>query len=177
MTVYVDEVRVYAPSRIRCFQNGSAHLTADTLDELHAFAGKLGLRRAWFQASPPASVPHYDLSPGRWNDAITQGAVLVPARVQAKRRLAARTNVKSCPCTAKITEHHDARSSWLQCEQCGAMWDLRDESARPGVAARLSDRCCATETATDGPVPYEERCIFVKKHNGRHECAHGFHWR
>lgn len=175
MTVYVDEVRIYAPSRIRCFQNGSAHLTADTLDELHVFAGRLGLRRAWFQ--PHVSAPHYDLTPNKHALALQLGAKLVPAREQAKRRVAARTKEKRCSCDAPAVEHHDARSSWLQCFQCGAMWDLRDETARPAVAARLSDRCRSTETAIDGPVPYKERCVFIKKHTGRHECSHGFHWR
>jgi hypothetical protein len=35
-----------------------AHLLADSLDELHAFAGKLGLQRAWFQAPPQTRYPH-----------------------------------------------------------------------------------------------------------------------
>jgi len=35
-----------------------AHLVADTLDELHAAAQRLGLKRAWFQGG---NMPHYDL--------------------------------------------------------------------------------------------------------------------
>lgn len=87
MTVYVDELRVW-PTKIRCFKGGAAHLTADTLDELHAFAARLGLKRAWFQDK--GLVPHYDLTPGKHGLALVSGAVFVPAREQAEKRIAAR---------------------------------------------------------------------------------------
>jgi len=45
MSVYVDEIRVWPHAKHRCFVDGSCHLMADTLDELHAFAVRLGLRR------------------------------------------------------------------------------------------------------------------------------------
>lgn len=86
MTVYVDEVHV-CPTRIRCFEAGSAHLTADSLEELHAFAERLGLRRAWFQS---ARVPHYDLTTRRHASALKAGAVFIPAREQARKRIATR---------------------------------------------------------------------------------------
>jgi hypothetical protein len=35
-----------------------SHMLADTEDELHAMAEKVGLRRAWFQSH---RTPHYDL--------------------------------------------------------------------------------------------------------------------
>jgi hypothetical protein len=35
-------------------------------------------------------VPHYDLTPGKREAAIRAGAVFVPAREQARRRIAAR---------------------------------------------------------------------------------------
>ena len=84
--VYVDELRRW-PTTIRCFVSGSAHLTADTLAELHAFAERIGLRREWFQTT---RVPHYDLTDRRRNRAILAGAVFVPAKEQARRRIAAR---------------------------------------------------------------------------------------
>lgn len=88
MTVYVDEVRQW-PTRIRCFQAGSAHLTADTLEELHALARRIGLRRAWFQ---DVRIPHYDLTASKRAAALAAGAVFVPAKEQARRRIAARLN-------------------------------------------------------------------------------------
>ena len=87
MTVYVDELRVW-PTKIGCFKGGSAHLTADTLEELHAFAARIGLKRAWFQDK--GLVPHYDLAPSRHEAALAAGAVFVPAREQAEKRIAAR---------------------------------------------------------------------------------------
>lgn len=88
MSVYVDELVVWYHARHRCFKKGSCHLTADTLDELHAFAKRLGLRREWFQER--SSAPHYDLSPPKRELALRLGAVFVTAREQARKRLIAR---------------------------------------------------------------------------------------
>lgn len=86
MAVYVDEVMRW-PTKIRCFKAGSCHLTADTVEELHAFAKRLGLRREWFQ---PKSSPHYDLTPGKRVRAVALGAEFVPAKEQARKRIAAK---------------------------------------------------------------------------------------
>jgi hypothetical protein len=47
VTVYVDNYR--APARVGRVRGRWSHLTADTPDELHLFAARLGLRREWFQ--------------------------------------------------------------------------------------------------------------------------------
>lgn len=91
MAVMVDELRVWPNARHRCFKNGSAHLTADTLDELHAFAARIGLRPEWFQDHRIA--PHYDLSPKRHAAALALGAELVPMRVQILRMRTARVTL------------------------------------------------------------------------------------
>lgn len=91
MTVYVDEFRVWAPTRIRCFRNGSCHMTADTLEELHAMAKQLRLKREWFQAG---STPHYDLTLEKRSIALGSGAVFVPAREQARKRIMARSSIE-----------------------------------------------------------------------------------
>jgi len=36
-----------------------SHMIADTLDELHEMAGKIGVHRKWFQDK--SSFPHYDV--------------------------------------------------------------------------------------------------------------------
>jgi len=54
VAVYVDNERIAWKGREWC------HLVADSLSELHAFAKRLGLRRAWFQDR--ASYPHYDVT-------------------------------------------------------------------------------------------------------------------
>lgn len=84
MAVYVDEL-VRHPTKIRCFQAGSCHMLADTLDELHALASVIGLKRSWFQDHP--RHPHYDLTAAKRAAALEAGAVFVPARAQARRRL------------------------------------------------------------------------------------------
>ena len=68
--IYVDPIQQW-PTRIRCFMAGSCHLTADTLEELHEFAGKLGLRKDWFQDK---SLPHYDLTVSKRVQAVNKGA-------------------------------------------------------------------------------------------------------
>lgn len=73
MTVYVDQVLPYPRARNACFRAGACHMTADTLDELHAFALRLGLKRAWFQRH--GISPHYDLTIGRRAEAVRLGAV------------------------------------------------------------------------------------------------------
>lgn len=69
--VYVDDYRGQFRGMVMC------HMVADSLDELHAFAERLGLRREWFQAT---SVPHYDLSLTRRKLALELGAVEVRIR-------------------------------------------------------------------------------------------------
>lgn len=91
MTVYVDELRRY-PRGPRCFRDGACHMMADTLEELHAMAARIGLRRAWFQ---PRSSPHYDLTPAKREAALAAGAVFKPAREQVIERIAKRLAKRS----------------------------------------------------------------------------------
>lgn len=92
MTVMVDELQAW-PARARTaqarrhFGEGklSCHLTCDgPIEELHALASAIGLRRAWFQDHPIA--PHYDLTPARREAALSFGAIFVSRREQARRR-------------------------------------------------------------------------------------------
>ena len=50
----------------------ACHLYSDTLEELHDFAAKLGLKREWFQDD---RLPHYDLTPNKRIEAIQNGAI------------------------------------------------------------------------------------------------------
>lgn len=52
-------------------------MTGDSLEELHDFAGRLGLRRRWFQ---DVRLPHYDLDRTLHLAALDAGAILVPSR-------------------------------------------------------------------------------------------------
>lgn len=50
------------------------HMIADTIEELHAFAERLGFRRSWFQGD--SDVPHYDIgTEGKRELAVSLGAV------------------------------------------------------------------------------------------------------
>lgn len=80
MSVYVDQLFDCSPYRIkdpqakRVFGGKQAcHMWADTLEELHSLAHRVGLKREWFQAR--ASLPHYDLTPSRRRLALALGAV------------------------------------------------------------------------------------------------------
>lgn len=74
MSVYVDN---YRPGRRRMVM---CHMVADTRAELHEMAGKLGLKRSWFQDTPKSSSPHYDVSLSKRAEAIRLGAILVDRR-------------------------------------------------------------------------------------------------
>jgi hypothetical protein len=76
MAVYVDQL-IRWPTNLRTFANGSCHLIAETEEELHTFAARLGLRRKWFQ---PKSFPHYDLTGPRRVAALAAGAVELSSR-------------------------------------------------------------------------------------------------
>lgn len=90
----VDELVAW-PNAWGIFRRGSSHLTATTLDELHAFAADLGLRREWFQDHP--LLPHYDLTIAKRRAALDAGAVVVPIRKQliAAREARARARDRS----------------------------------------------------------------------------------
>lgn len=82
MPVYVDRER--NPYRGMLM----SHMLADSLDELHAMAAAVGLRRAWFQDH---GTPHYDLCQAKRAIAIRLGAVEIDRRqtVAIIRRLRA----------------------------------------------------------------------------------------
>lgn len=65
----------------------ACHLMADTVEELHPFAARVGMRRAWFQEGPPVhSVAHYDLTRARRAVAVKLGAIEVCDCFRPNRR-------------------------------------------------------------------------------------------
>lgn len=73
MTVYVDNMRMKAqvgrgrPARW-------SHMMADTPEELHEFAQRLGLRREWAQHEDDPPMLHYDVTDTKRRLAIKMGA-------------------------------------------------------------------------------------------------------
>lgn len=77
MTCYVDQLRRYPDHRSG--QPLWCHLVTDgELDELHAFAARLGVLRERFQGH--TKYPHYDLPPAYRERALSLGAVPVDSR-------------------------------------------------------------------------------------------------
>lgn len=76
MAVYVDEIQHYPQTKLP-YKNW-CHMACDgDLEELHAMAEKIGLKRSWFQKHP--TLPHYDLVPSKRALAIRYGAIAIPA--------------------------------------------------------------------------------------------------
>jgi hypothetical protein len=71
MSVYVDK------ARNRYGRMFMSHMIADTVEELHAMAVMVGLKRSWFQVH---SSPHYDLCQEKRALAIRLGAFEVDRR-------------------------------------------------------------------------------------------------
>lgn len=72
MTVYVDDMYLSPMGQFKRMK--ISHMIADSLEELHTMANKLGLRRSWFQGD------HYDVSMGVRSAAILHGVVPITLR-------------------------------------------------------------------------------------------------
>jgi hypothetical protein len=66
MSVYIDEAVYPFRNMVMC------HMVADTLEELHEMADKIGVQRKWFQDK---KIPHYDICKSKRVLAIRHGAV------------------------------------------------------------------------------------------------------
>lgn len=77
MGVYVDPLMQCVPNRNWKWDQ-SCHMVADSPDELHKFARKIGLRREWAQEN--SIILHYDLNPSKRNTAIKHGAIPITHR-------------------------------------------------------------------------------------------------
>ena len=79
MTVYLDDWR--QPAHLGPVDDRWSHLVADTDDELHAFAARMGMRREWFQhREGRPHQAHYDVPERARRTALDLGAVEVTWR-------------------------------------------------------------------------------------------------
>lgn len=76
LSVYVDNARLPYGRMVMC------HMTADTLEELHEMAARIGIRRKWFQNK---SIPHYDICLSKRALAVKMGAVEETSRESVAR--------------------------------------------------------------------------------------------
>lgn len=74
MTIYIDALVDWG-WKMRGHVVASCHMFTDNADieELHAFALRMGMKRQWFQ--PHAIAPHYDLTRSRRELALELGAL------------------------------------------------------------------------------------------------------
>lgn len=74
MSVYVDDMRARFGRMVMC------HRVADTLDELHAMADRIGVARRWYQGPPTGRWPHYDIALSKRALAVAAGALPIRQR-------------------------------------------------------------------------------------------------
>lgn len=72
MTVYVDDMYLSPAGRFGRMK--MSHMVADTDEQLHAMADKIGVARCWHQ-TPPRHDSHYDIAQGKRAQALSFGAV------------------------------------------------------------------------------------------------------
>ncbi|MFY1595452.1 DUF4031 domain-containing protein [Micromonospora sp. WMMD737] len=102
MTVYVDNARI--PARVGRTSGRWSHLTADTVDELNAFAAELGLLPGWFQtckrkchSTLPCVHWHYDVTDKYRSAAIELGAQPIDIREMGALTTARRAALSARP--------------------------------------------------------------------------------
>lgn len=74
MAVYVDDMRAPYGRMVMC------HMLADTDEELHAMAARIGVARRWWQSPAKTSGSHYDIALSKRALAVAAGAVEITWR-------------------------------------------------------------------------------------------------
>ena len=74
MTVYVDDMKAKFGRLVMC------HMLADTDEELHAMASRIGVARKWWQSPEKSSGSHYDICLSKRALAISYGAIEITWR-------------------------------------------------------------------------------------------------
>ena len=78
MTVYVDDMHKTAMGSYGRMK--MCHMIADRVDELHAMADKIQVKRKWYQGPPVTVNPHYDICMAKRALAVEFGAQEVTMR-------------------------------------------------------------------------------------------------
>ncbi|MDD4888302.1 MAG: DUF4031 domain-containing protein [Phycisphaerae bacterium] len=133
MAVYVDPlfqwpIESTAPAaRAVARRNGGlwCHLVADSIEELHAMADKLVVRRTWFQ---DRSLRHYDLTAGKRREAIRRGAVELDEEA-------------ACETFKRLRKAAAARRGVTYCRECGCTDDCACEGGCHWVEPDLCSQC------------------------------------
>lgn len=107
MTVYVDDMCDVPLGEFRGMK--MSHMVADTDDELHAMADRIGVARKWYQGD------HYDVAKSKRSLAIKCGATAIPMRQLARMVYERRKAMAKRPRSpkAKATTPNPATASLL----------------------------------------------------------------
>jgi len=100
MSVYVDDMRAPYGRLKMC------HMIADSDEELHAMAAKIGVARKWWQSPEKTSGSHYDICLSKKNLAIQYGAIEITWRQTGAMNFRRRQ-------TGQLGNPQDSES-WLQ---------------------------------------------------------------
>lgn len=102
MTVYVDDMRAKFRRMVMC------HMLADTDEELHAMADRIGVARRWWQSPAKSSGSHYDIALSKRAEAVAAGAVEITWKQAGAMNLRRRV-------TGALGSPHDA-VQWVKDE-------------------------------------------------------------
>lgn len=112
MTVYVDDMHLSAMGRYGRMK--MSHMIADTDEELHAMAARIGVARRWWQSPEKTSGSHYDIAMSKRAEAIAAGAVEITLRqcsaMNLRRRITGNLGEPQAA-IAWLHEHMDRRSA------------------------------------------------------------------
>lgn len=101
MTIYVESMRMRA--RVGRLTANWSHLTADSTEELLAFAERLGLKTSWIQNRGHVWKEHFDVTDSKRELAIRLGAQPITMQeacaLWASKREAARAATAAAPHT------------------------------------------------------------------------------
>jgi hypothetical protein len=139
MTVYADNAHI--PATVGRHTSSLCHLTADSPEELHEFAGRLGLRRSYFQPGQPrgdgspSPFWHYDVTASMCTKAIRMGALSVPWRktpgIMRARETARAAAQEHAPDVGRHSWRLGADQSQTACEASGTVAIRREDPAEP----------------------------------------------
>ncbi|MFI8616522.1 DUF4031 domain-containing protein [Acidovorax sp. NPDC077693] len=78
MAVYVDDMYLSPAGQMGRMK--MSHMLADTDEELHSMADKIGVARRWWQSPEKTSGSHYDIAMGKRTQALAAGAIAITWR-------------------------------------------------------------------------------------------------
>lgn len=120
MAVYVDDMKASYGRMKMC------HMLADTDEELHAMAQRIGVARKWWQSPQKTSGSHYDIALSKRALALAAGAISISWRqagaMNSRRRI---TGSLGSPETAV---------EWLRAHRAGMPTIAENVAARSAIA-------------------------------------------